>query len=330
MTKPQNHRNIYLIISIDTEEEMEWGKGFKRHVECTVNNIRYLEPLHRLAQKYGIILTYLIDYPVVRNREAVAILKRYRNEGLAEIGAHLHPWCNPPYDEELTIENTFVHNLPEELQFRKMQVLTQEIAENFGHAPCSYRAGRYGFSEAFIPILESLHFAVDSSVVPFRLANKPYEPNFGVLETEKPYFLNYRDMTRMGNSGILEVPITIGFTRPVPGFVEKKYIYFPDWGIRKMVRFFFRTNLVWLRPSYATLEEMKQLTLTRVRRGVRVLNMMFHSNELMPGGSKYNRTAEDVEQYLRKLEEYFRFLFEQFPVQPIGLGELEVLKKVAL
>ncbi len=305
---------------------MEWGKGFKRHPGCSVNNITYLEPLHQLARKYGLKITYLIDYPVVHDPRAVEILKRYRNEGLAEIGAHLHPWCNPPYDEELTIENTFAHNLPEELQFRKLQVLTQEIAEKFDHAPLSYRAGRYGFNESFIPILESLNYAVDSSVVPYRLANKPYEPDFGLLESEHPYHLNYRDMTRSGTSSVLEVPITVGFTRPIPEFLARKYIYLPDWGLRKAIRFLFRTNLVWLRPSYATLEEMKLLTETQIHRGVRVLNMMFHSNELMPGGSKYNKTAEQVERYMNKLESYFQFLFTRYPVRSVGLGEVEVLK----
>lgn len=324
MTQFANGRGIWLIVSIDTEEEMEWGKGFKRHPECTVKNIFFLEPLHRLFAKHGIKATYLIDYPVAHSRSAVKILSHFVRDGLAEIGAHLHPWCNPPYEEALTLENTFTHNLPAELQLKKMRLLTDEIAQKFGQAPLSYRAGRYGFDEAFIPILESLNYRVDSSVVPFRRAQKPFEPEFGIPYSLNPYPLSRQNILRRGHSAILEVPLSVGFTRKMPSFLEKKFVYFPDVGIRKLIRAAFRTDLVWLRPSYASLEQMRQLTENLLNHGVSVLNMMFHSSELMPGGSKYSKTENDVEEYLRKLDRYFQFLGERYSFKSIGLGEVGI------
>lgn len=320
MDKSSNS-TIFFVVSIDTEEEMEWGKGFKRHNECTVENIKYLDPLHQIFRKHGVKATYLITYPITQNADSVKILKSYRDEGLGEIGAHLHPWCNPPYEERLCVENTFTHNLPEQLQYDKQKVLTNQIAQKFGQKPVSFRAGRYGFDEKFIPILESFDYQVDSSVVPYRLAKREYEPDFGYMPDISPYHLNHENMRKTGNSPVLELPITIGFTQPVPKWIEKKYIYLPDVGIRKAIRLLMNTNLNWLRPSYASLEEMKQLTHTMAARNMPVLNMMFHSNELMPKGSKYNKTAEDVTSYLAKLDDYFNFLNSNFNVEYIGLGE---------
>jgi hypothetical protein len=42
-----------------------------------------------------------------------------------------------------------------------------------------------------------------------------------------------------------------------------------------------------------------------------VANIIFHSSELIPGGSPYNRTAEDVETFYRDLEALLGFLAER-------------------
>jgi len=54
------------------------------------------------------------------------------------------PWVNPPFDEALTVANSFAGNLPEAIERAKLRVLTDRITEAFGRRPQVYRAGRYG------------------------------------------------------------------------------------------------------------------------------------------------------------------------------------------
>jgi hypothetical protein len=42
-----------------------------------------------------------------------------------------------------------------------------------------------------------------------------------------------------------------------------------------------------------------------------VANIIFHSSELIPGGSPYNRTTEDVEAFYEDLEALLAFLAER-------------------
>jgi len=44
------------------------------------------------------------------------------------------------------------------------------------------------------------------------------------------------------------------------------------------------------------------------RRGLPVVEMMFHSSELMPGGSPYYPTPESVDELYGRLEHLFRFI----------------------
>ncbi|MCD6375024.1 MAG: hypothetical protein J7L94_05815 [Caldisericaceae bacterium] len=316
---------IYFLVTIDTEEEREWGTAYNDHTHYTVENIKFLRPLQELFDRHGVKATYLIDYPVAANKTAMKILMDFQQNHLAEIGLHLHPWVNPPYEEERTVANSFPMNLPPELQFKKLKLLSDLIANQVGEKPLTYRAGRYGFNESSVPVLEEIGVTVDSSVVPFRLAKKPFEPNFGYLNSIEPYRLNRNNVRQAGNSPILEVPLTVHFNKKVPQFLAKRYIYLPNVGLRRLLKKAFDIDLYWLRPSYSTLKQMIQLSDNLINSGVTFLNMMFHSNELMPGGSKYCLTQDDVDQYLKRLDDYFSYLNQQYKIQYMQLREMNQL-----
>ncbi len=310
---------IRFFVTIDTEEEREWGSDYLDHKQYTVKNIEWLPALQDVFNKHGVIPTYLIDYPVAASDTAVDVLKSFQDEGVAEIGAHLHPWVNPPYEEERTVANTFPSNLNPALQQKKMQVLTDRIAEAFGQAPLSYRAGRYGFDHTTIPILEQLGYKVDSSVVPFRKRKKAYEPEFGYLPSIEPYRLNAVNVKAEGATDILEVPVTVGFNRTIPTWLEARYIDLPNIGLRRILKKAADIDLYWLRPSYANLKQMLQLSDAMIAKGATFLNMMFHSNELMPGGSKYCDSQQDVNAYLDRLDAYFAEMNARYSIdyQPL-------------
>ena len=311
---------IYFLVTIDTEEEGLWGGNYQRHPECPVQNIQYLPRFQDFCNTLGIKPTYLIDYPVVANPDSRMILKKLVNEENCEIGAHLHPWCNPPYEEEINARNSYVNNLPKELQYEKLKVLTEAIVEKIGVTPISYRAGKYGFDTSTVPILEEMGYRVDSSIVPLRNNRREHEPTFGLVSLN-PYFLDAENIEKKGNSKLLEVPITVDFTRRIPDFLKKIYPNLPDIGLRRLMRILGNIDLVWLRPSYASLEQMQLLANTVLGNGAVLLNMMFHSSELMPGASPYNKTDEDVQNFLKKIENLFFYLQSRWNVEAITLSD---------
>ena len=298
-------------MTIDTEEDGAWDGKYPRHDECTVKNVAYLQSFQNFCNRLGVLPTYLIDFPVANNKESISVLKSFSDQKNCEIGSHVHSWCNPPYEAENNIRNTFLNNLPQDLQLKKLKVLTEAIEDNFSIKPVSYRAGRYGFDASSIPVLEELEYKVDTSIVPFRNVKNVDEPSFGKVQLE-PFFLDYKDISHEGNSSILEIPITVEFTRRIPGFLKSIYPDFPDIGFRRLLRKFFDVDLIWLRPSYASLNQMIKLVDSVIASQNTVLNMMFHSSELMPGGSPYNETPEDVSNFLLKIETLIQYISNKY------------------
>ncbi len=311
---------VYFLLTIDTEEDNAWNLDFKPHSEQTVHNIQWLPRFQDFCEALGIRPTYLVDYPVAVDTEAARVLRDLASGTDCEVGAHLHPWCNPPYRETPGVVNSFFHRLPQALQLEKMQVLTQAIEANLGVRPISYRAGRYGFDATTIPVLEQLGYRVDSSVVPYRRAKHPGEPSFPIT-TLYPYPLHRDDVCASGDSSILEVPITVGFTRRVPKWLKKIYPDLPNVGIRRVLRSTLGLDLVWLRPSYASVDAMARLADNVLQSGVPILNMMFHSSELMPGASPYNRTKDDVQRFLDRIRQFLVILKNAHTLHCITLGE---------
>lgn len=309
------------LLTIDTEEEGLWGGNYRRHPDCTVENARYLTPFQEFCNKRNLHPTYLIDYPFAINPNAINILQNILKTHQCEIGAHLHPWSNPPYEEKINIKNSYLNNLPVELQYKKLKVLTDAIQENLDVKPVSFRAGRYGFDTETIPILEELEYKVDSSIVPFRNTGRPHEPVFNSVSLN-PYNLDYRDVCKKGDSRIVEVPISVGFTSKIPESFKKAYVNLPNIGARKILRSFFNLDMVWLRPSYSNSEEMKRLVDTLAKENVKILNMMFHSTELMPGASPYNKTQKDVDIFLDKIDTVINHIRYYYSVKFITLKNI--------
>ena len=120
----------------------------------------------------------------------------------------------------------------------------------------------------------------------------------------------------------MEVPLTVGFNKKVSDLLARNYVNFPNIGIRRVLKKVFDIDLYWLRPSYSGLKQMLQLSEAQIQEGATYLNMMFHSNELMPGGSKYCKTSHDVEAYLKKLDLYFKELTQKHKIQFVTLKEM--------
>ena len=297
--RPDGVRTL-LVVTIDTEEEGRWGGGYPREGN-TCANIEWLRELDPLIAEFGVQLTYLVDYPVASNPVAMAILNERMARQGGEIGAHLHPWCTPPYAPE-DQRTSYVGRLPVSLQRDKLTSLTETLEEATGCRPTSYRAGRWGLSASSVPVLEELGYLVDSSVTPLRWEQDRDGPNFMGAPVH-PYLLGRKEVQEPGEGPLLEIPATLGMARPlgralVP--VIRRLPPFPGLG-----RILEGLGRVWLRPSELDETVLRQATAQWRAREWPVLNVMFHSSELMPGGSPYVRDRRDLKCFLRRLEAIF-------------------------
>jgi len=317
--------NPRLIVTVDTEEEGLWGGRYRRSGN-TVENVRGVARFQELCDRYGVKPTYLVDAPVVESDEAVAVLRTIQDDDRAEIGAHVHPWCNPPYEEEINGRNSYLCNLPESLQRAKLTWITERIEERFGRRPTSFRAGRYGLDIVGARILRELGYLVDSSVIPFTDYSADGGPNFE-RAPHTPYFIDGDDLCCPSDSGfLLEVPVSVGFNRP--NFARARAIrqaaghrwlrpihaegILDRLGLVRRIKF---------SPEQSDARRMRQLVDAYAAQGAPAMVMMFHSSSLLPGSSPYVETEKDGEEFRRRLTDAFHHCLREGPMLPNTLSD---------
>lgn len=317
---------VYLLISIDVEED-DWG-DYHRREDCNLSNIRELKNLQKLFERYVIKPTYLINYPVAKDEVSIEFFKTLLKEGLAEIGAHIHPWNNPPFEEEIKKYNSMVTNLPFDLKKRKIIALTDMIEQKLSIRPKSFRGGRFCFNDMILSILTELDYLVDCSVTPFVNWKKDYG---GINYRGYPYYPYKIKIVKEINNhheegAFMEVPVTIGFNR----LPFKLYDYIYNFLGAKILRIFRLRGLahrigllkrIWLNPEMSSFDEMKQLSNTFIKMGIPVLNMAFHSTSLVPGLTPFVRTAKDREEFFMRLELFFEWLYSNYDTKSVTLTE---------
>ena len=119
---------------------------------------------------------------------------------------------------------------------------------------------------------------------------------------------DYEDVRRPGRSRILEIPITAATLPGLPKPLEALYTRLPPLPWRGALK---RLGLraVWLRPSYSPLRDMLAFADRAARRGgAACFNIIFHSSELLPGGSPYTPDAPSVERFLDDLSRLLEHL----------------------
>jgi hypothetical protein len=294
-----------LLIVVDTEEEFDWGKPFSRESRST-RAIPAQARAHEIYDRFGIVPTYVVDYPVATDREAVGVLRALRDAGKAEIGAHLHPWVTPPHVEEVTTRNSYHCNLSRELERIKIETLTAAIQRSFGARPTIFKAGRYGYGPNTGRALADLGYEVDCSFVPHTDLSGDGGPDFrGVPDF--PHWLA---------EGLLEVPLSVGFLGALPRLGEKA-----DWlfDSRHAARLripglLARSGLVArsrLTPEGTPAAEQCRLIETMAARGHRLFSLTYHSPSLEPGHTPYVRDAADLEAFLAAIEEVLTFFRDE-------------------
>lgn len=309
-------KELYLIISIDVEEDMP---HWKIEETTTLRNLEGIPRLQELFDKYNIKPTYLLNYPYAANSKAVEYFNGIKYK--CEIGAHMHPWNTPPLTEAEAGVNEFPSNLAYERQFAKLKTVTDELTKSFGKSPTSYRAGRFGFNRDTNDILEKLGYLVDTSVTPMVSWENINGPDFSGYPSA-PFWLGG------GERPLLEVPVTIGLNRKIPAVLEKVYLKIPRVTRLKglMSRDYMNLiDIIWLYPVLFQQEDMLSLVNAMLKRSEHVFNVFFHSNEITPGESIYIKTEGDLKRFYERLEAFFDYMVNERKAKSVTLTEYRSL-----
>ena len=295
-----------LIVVVDTEEEFDWSQAPRREA-TNVSSMQEIYLVQDILNEYGLIPLYAVDYPVATQADGIEPLKDILDKGQCEIGTHLHPWVNPPYNEELNSVNTYPGNLSRSLERSKIQVLTDAITESFELRPVVYKAGRYGIGPNTPNLLCELGYTIDVSLCPpvdYRSDGGPDFRNFSA----QPFW--FRDDLP---TPLLELPVTGAYAGW--GGAMKPYLYdtathFPP--SFKVHGILARTRIVdrlMLSPEGYTSEEHVRLVKFLYNLGLRTFTWSFHSPSVKPGCTTYVQSKPDLRIFLDRFKRFFDFFF---------------------
>ena len=222
------------------------------------------------------------------------------------------------YREE-DLVGRYPSQLHEALLENQLRELTAAIESSLGVRPVSYRAGRHGFDTRSLRILEKLNYRVDTSVDPLFNETRKGGPSFAGAPVS-PYWPSHDDVKIKGTSSVLEIPVSSATAPALPKVLERRFTSLSPIPWRGYLKHL-GLRAVWLRPSYSSIEDAKALASALVARGVPTLNMLFHSSELVPGGSPYNRNEADVNRFFESLERVFEHIMKRLEARGVTYRE---------
>ncbi|MBF0624340.1 MAG: polysaccharide deacetylase family protein [Magnetococcales bacterium] len=319
---PPRERPVLCVV-VDTEEEFDWAAPLDRGV-VGVAALAGLPAFQELCEIYGVRPLYMVDWPVVEGPEACQDLVVWVREGRADIGAHLHPWVNPPHEEPVTRFNSYPGNLPRELEREKLLRLTARITRRFGRSPVCYKAGRYGRGPHTTELLLQLGYEVDASPAPPFDFSTDGGPDYSATDC-RPHWLGSDDH-------LLALPTTGAFIGLLAGAgrVLHRVATVPSGRRLRLPGIMARLGLLErlrLSPEGHSFTDLIRLARFLVQRGITVMTLSFHSPSLVPGHTPYVHTPEQRERFLQVLESFFDFFLRDLNGVMITPPELRQLLK---
>ena len=314
---------LYLLVGIDTEGDNQWSAEARANQRF--ENLYALPTLHALFRRHGVRPTYLITHPVAKDPRSVEVLRTFLDEGHSEIGAHHHAWETPPCTADDVARHPYALALSEQRFTDQVASLSKAIHEAVGQRPLSYRSGRFGFSARHVPVLEWAGYRVESSVAPLFYEAHKQGPDF-VGAPNTPYFLSYDDPTAAGSSNLLEIPVSAALHRRMPAWLQHQWARAPwNYTTKRLLRKAGLARLMWLRPSYSSLDDMCALAERLKDDRVPVLNVIFHSSEIIVGGSPYNRNDSELRTFFERLERFCEYATARLGAVPVTFSEFRAL-----
>jgi hypothetical protein len=299
-----------LHVVIDTEAEFDWAKPFAANL-TQVSAISAVYSAQAIFDRYGLRPVYLIDYPIADQAGSVAVLRPIVARGAAVIGAHLHPWTNPPHDGPIDRRLSFPGNLPAAAEAAKLDVLLAKIEQNFGERPAFYKAGRYGMGPNTARLIADRGALVDFSLMPETDLRREHGPDYRAVAAY-PY--------RVADLDLLALPMTRAHVGPLSrkwelhGWLDTQAATLLR-ARALLVRSALLERLT-LTPEGVDARLQVVLLKTLLRRGHRMFVLHFHSPSLAPGHTPYVRTPADQIEFLARIDTVCRWFFEELGGMP--------------
>lgn len=316
-----------LAIVIHAEEEFDWDSGFYRAntgVTHSKELIAFVEHIRQLKGK----VTLAMDYPFASSIEGQNVIQHYRSESgrSIEFATHLHPWVNPPYENEkdhVSNQDSYPGNLPADMEKEKLNLLTQLIESECGKKPTTYLAGRYGIGDNTQSILKTLGYTVDLSISAY----------CDFSHQQGPDFSRYSNRMFVEN-GIAYLPHTSSILSLFP-LVTKYFNQNPriynQLMKNKIGRLFgrvLRIRRYRLSPEGFTFKQMKAVTKSQLAVGQSEFILSFHSPTVKPGLTPYTHSLNDTDRFQSTVTEYLQWFLGEVGGECILPAQYTQSKKV--
>jgi len=286
-----------VLLTVDTEEEFDWEGPFRRE-GYGLDHVREIPHFQSFCEELGASPVYLVDWPIATDPHAIEVIGDAVKRGKAEVGVQLHPWVNPPFEEDVNTRNSYAGSLPKDLEAAKFMALRDQIESAFGTAPLIYRAGRYGLGPNSAGLLKRAGIAVDTSVRSLFDYTAQHGPDYANHPLE-PYWVD-------AERELLELPVTSvywGILRQLGIPLQRLQRFFPTfYAAFSKFRLLERIALT---PEGVTTDEAIRGIDIALDQQLPVLVLSFHSPTLAPGFTPYAKTEADVEM----LYDWFRSVY---------------------
>jgi len=294
-----------LLVVVDTEEEFPWDQPLSRE-RTSVAHLQEIGRLQAVFDRFGVRPTYVVDYPVASQAVGITPLRAIADTGRCTIGAHVHPWVNPPFEERVSSYNSFLGNLRLPVQRDKLEVITTAIEAAFGTRPRVFKAGRYGIGRDTAALIEELGYDVDQSVMPHYDYSLERGPSFTRFDA-RPFAFGLR-------RPLLGLPATASYLGWTGRFAPVVYDTATSPALTRLraagiVSRLRAADRLVLSPEGFSLTDMIRTAEHLVRQGVPVLTMTLHSPSVVPGHTPYVRDAAGLEAFLGTIQAFLNHFF---------------------
>lgn len=297
----------------------------------SVSHTAQLPQLQAIFNETGVRPTYVVDYPIATTPISRDVLAEIHAAGNCEIGAHLHPWVNPPIDEAITPRHSYLCNLPRTLQQEKLRRLTAAIETAFGDKPTTFKAGRYGIDFGLVPTLQQLGYTVDTSVIAYTDWTSDGGPSFADFGNQPFPLAPPLFPQDPAHPPVWEVPCTVGYSRRPYSFWSKVHRKLAADKFRMLhpIGILWRTGILRknvLSPEGTELADQIQLLKVLGQETDVVLNVTLHSPSIVPGHTPFVRTDSERDKFFHRLRETLHFAMSELKAKPLTFREFAALQ----
>lgn len=300
-------------VSVDTEEEFDWGADLARtgHGTTSVPAIAEGQAYFEAA---NVAPLYYVDQPVLESDEAVTIFRDCLNRGTADFGIHLHPWVTPPFVEKVDRHNSYAGNLPEEVERAKLRHVRDTMIARLDYRPVAYRAGRYGIGPNSLRILAEEGFVFDSSVRSLFDYRADGGPDFR--------WSGHHPWRAGPDNSLVEVPLTSVFLGRAGWCGRQIYGRLGQLpSVKSALARFGLIERVALTPEGIPASKACEAIDVALDIGIRLLSISFHSPSLAIGHTPYVRSEADLKGFYGWFDQVFDHCAKR-GVTPAGLDQI--------